>query len=272
MGSYFSVQVPEWEIDWTSKWRAGSMFMHWAGDGDNAKLSMSCVDEKGTKIMSLVGGTFSPSAFKITKPLPALIHSPGTRESFVSDKRKMKNKKPLVRTIRSAADEDVLPLLVRHGADDWATWDTTTSYVGALPDTLTVQSDGTRVRLWRGTAPEAAASESRRADLLAAVDLEWARPKKADGRDDMCGARVYTLLWAPAADEWAENDRCLCLALLTDLFWSNGDMSLHFGGRTDATESHPVAPMVAPMQNLVPRPVHAPVHAPAQVATRIVHA
>jgi hypothetical protein len=222
------------------------MIVSWIGDGDNAKLSITIIDGSGSKLMSLRGGTGSPSAFKMTKPLPALIVSPISGTKFVSEKQLTTlSKKPLRTIAREPSRMDVSwsPLLVRRkGNDSSGLWETTSAYSGALANMLSVQSDDARVRLWRGKPPaDASAAESRKADLLAYIDLEWGRPTRADGTEDMSGTHVYRVYWAPGTGEWAEDDRCLLLTLLTDLFWSLGDMSLHFGGLLWATHAHGAA-------------------------------
>ena len=246
MGSYFSVAVPQWELELISKWPQGAMIVSWIGDGDNAKLSVTIIDGSGSKLMSLRGGTGSPSAFKMTKPLPALIVSPISGTKFVSEKQLTTlSKKPLRTIAREPSRMDVSwsPLLVRRkGNDSSGLWETTSAYSGALANMLSVQSDDARVRLWRGKPPaDASAAESRKEDLLAYIDLEWGRPTRADGTEDMSGTHVYRVYWAPGTGEWAEDDRCLLLTLLTDLFWSLGDMSLHFGGLLWATNAHGAA-------------------------------
>jgi len=241
MGAYFSVGVPEWEAELTSNWRHGAMVMHWIGDGDNATLTLTIVGAKGSKVMSLSGGTASPSTFKMTRPMPTQIQS-ASGATFLSTKQLTTRSSKPVRTIRQS-ERHTLPMYVRKGNDESSAWDSTVDYSGELPNTVGVTSDGNRVRMWRGAVPDASTAESRKADLLAFVDLDWSRPKNADGSESMSGVHVYRVLWAPTADEWSNDDRCLFMALLTDLFWSNGDMSLHFGGIVWDTNLHPVTPL-----------------------------
>ena len=229
-----------------SAWIALSLRIQWSGYEDQSPdLRLTVTDERGTILLTLLGGVMTPF-MRISHPKRT------TLPPYYADARTVHRGTGRRRTetkVWFIADGSSNELYIREQGS-WKRVGSGQAEADALPAALRVLHAGSLIQVFTDDASASAEDESppriaiqepddtttlaqREAsaldNLIATVAVRGVRPRKDDGKEDMCGAKVYSMKVKPSLLTSTDaSTRKLLLAMCTDPFWTRGDLCVGY--------------------------------------------
>jgi len=219
----------------------------WSGYEDQSPdLRLTVTDERGTILLTLLGGVMSTHMGNLSHPKRT------TLPPYYADARTVHRGTGRRRTetkVWFIADGSSNELYIREQGS-WKRVGSGQAEADALPAALRVLHAGSLIQVFTDDASASAEDESppriaiqqpddtttlaqRKAsaldNLIATVAVRGVRPRNDDGKEDMCGAKVYSMKVKPSLLTSTDaSTRKLLLAMCTDPFWTRGDLCVGY--------------------------------------------